>query len=112
MQTRKLLAIFTAMLFVALVAGPVVTSADAGLFRRGCCDCCKPPKEVVLEVCHPCKGKVPVTVCIPACCDGDPRVCYRDTIIGCGKTTFEWCCGHTVVVRWDRCGEPIIRQRG
>ena len=112
MQTRKLLALFSAMLFVALIVGPVASS-DAGLFRRGCCDCCcKPPKEVTLEVCHPCKGKVPVTVCIPACCEGDPSVCHRETIIGCGKTTFEWCCGHKVVVRFDRCGEPIVRQRG
>lgn len=92
---------------------PKCCSHRHGLFRRRCRECCTPPPSIkqTLTFCHPCTGcKVHVDVCIPGCCTGPPRVCYRDTIIGCGMYTYEWCCGHTVKVRFLKCGDVRVRQ--
>jgi hypothetical protein len=63
------------------------------------------PQHVVLRVCHPCTGcHYDVPVCLPACCEGAPRVCHQRTIIGCGRVVYEWCCGYRVVIRFTRHG--------
>lgn len=102
-----------------ILAASLATSgqAEAGLFSRLCPKpCCAPPPpvEVTLLVCHPCTGcKVPVTVCVPACCATEqPAVCSRAAIIGKQLTTFSYCCGYEVKVRWDHCGNPVVRTRG
>ena len=102
---------FLAMLLmssIGLTLSP--SSAEAGLFRR-CCPppapvCCEPTVEVQLLVCNPCTGcKVPVCVCVPLCCAAEyPSMCGKRTIIGQGKVVISWCCGHEVVVRFDRHG--------
>lgn len=82
--------------------------------QRDCGPACPPPppQHIVLQVCHPCTGcTIDVPVCVPACCTGAPTVCFRNTLIGNGKTVFEWCCGYQVVVRYTHCGYRVV-QRG
>jgi hypothetical protein len=63
------------------------------------------PQKILLHVCHPCTGcHYDVPVCLPACCEGAPRVCHHRTIIGCGRVVYEWCCGYRVVIRFPRGG--------
>ncbi len=58
-----------------------------------------------VEVCHPGTGcKHVVDLCLPCCCTGAPCVTQRCTLIGCGLVRYDWCCGCTVVIRFDRCG--------
>jgi hypothetical protein len=93
--------------------------ADAlGLCHRDCAPPCPPPPppppiKLVLQVCHPCTGcKIEIPVCLPACCIGEPCVRFQDTIIGEGKTVFEWKCGHKVVVRYTHSGGYHVHERG
>jgi hypothetical protein len=90
--------------------------ADAfGLCRRDCAPACPPPPPIklVLEVCHPCTGcKYEVPVCVPACCTDVPCVHFERTLIGYGKTVFEWKSGHTVVVRYPHSGGYRVIERG
>jgi hypothetical protein len=94
-------------------------NADAlGLCRRDCAPACPPPPppppiKLILEVCHPCTGcKYEVPVCLPACCVGEPCVHFENTLIGYGKTVFEWKCGHQVVVRYPHGGGYRVKERG
>ena len=81
--------------------------------RHTCCDPCLEPIKTTLTVCHPCTGcKIEVPVCLPGCCTGDPAVCDRGTLIGAGLTRFDWCCGFSVVVRYQRCGDITVIYRG
>lgn len=80
---------------------------------RDCRECCPPPIPIVLQVCHPCTGcHYDVKVCIPACCTDVPCVSHHRTIIGDGKTVYEWKSGHTVVVRFPSSGGYRVIQRG
>ena len=64
-----------------------------------------PQVPIVLEVCHPKTGcPLLVSVCVPACCQGPPCVRHQHTLIGAGKTTFTWACGHEVTVRYTHGG--------
>jgi hypothetical protein len=95
MKTIKLL---IGIAVAALALGVAIERADASFFHK-----CPPPppKEIILQVCHPCTGcTYNVPVCVPACCCGAPTVCFKDTLIGYGKVVFEWDCGHRVVVRF------------
>jgi hypothetical protein len=84
--------------------------ADAFGHRRDCCPP-PPPVEVVLQVCHPCTGcKHDIAVCVPACCVDAPCVHFEKTLIGCGKTVFDWKCGHRVVVRYTRGGYRVVER--
>lgn len=63
----------------------------------------------VLLVCHPCTGcKMPVEVCLPACCTGEPDIRCRRTVFGCGQTKYTWCCGYGVVLRFKKCGDVVV----
>jgi len=97
-----------------LLGGSGETEALA-LCRRDCPPPCPPPPpvKIILEVCHPCTGcKYEVPVCIPACCIGEPCVHFEKTLIGYGKTVFEWKCGHTVIVRFPHSGGYRVIERG
>ena len=88
-------------------------SSEADAFGRR--DCCPPPPpiEVVLQVCHPCTGcKYDVHVCVPACCVDTPCVHFEKTLIGYGKTVFEWQSGHKVIVRYPHSGGYRVVERG
>lgn len=64
-----------------------------------------PPVTVILPVCHPCTGcRYDVPVCIPACCVGAPCVRFERTLIGAGRTVYEWPTGYQVVVRYQKDG--------
>lgn len=93
----------TLILAAMLIAG-LALNAQANP-RGSCCPPPPPPQTVVLEVCHPCtECKFEVPVCIPACCQGTPSVCFQRTLIGSGKTVFEWSNGYRVVVRYTNGG--------
>ena len=81
--------------------------------RHTCCDPCLEPINTTLTVCHPCTGcTIEVPVCLPGCCTGSPTACDRGTLIGAGLTRFDWCCGFSVVVRYQRCGDITVVYRG
>jgi hypothetical protein len=101
-------------LALALVGGFLTTlpESQAGPLHGCCAPPCPPPppQNVVLVVCHPCTGcEFQVPVCIPACCQGAPSICFQHTLIGPGKAVFTWTCGHRVVVRFTRRGGYIVR---
>lgn len=74
--------------------------------------CCGNLVTFALPVCHPCTGcRTEVEVCLPDCCTGAPEVFSRKTLIGCGLTRFTWCCGHSVTVRFEDCGDLVVIYR-
>lgn len=98
-----------------VIGALVMCPAEGDASGRSCRDRCPPPPpiHVVLEVCHPCTGcKYDVMVCIPACCTDVPCVSHHRTLIGAGKTVYEWKSGHTVVVRFPSDGGYRVIQRG
>jgi hypothetical protein len=73
-----------------------------------CCDC-KPPVPLTLSVKNPCTGcAVDVSVCIPACCSGEPKVCCAPGIFGREVVNYEWCCGYNVKVAFKPCGDVLV----
>ena len=90
------------LMFGAVLAWP--STAVEGSHHRSYCPP-PPPHTVVLVVCHPCTGcNIEIPVCVPACCEGPPSTCFRRTLIGHGKTIFQWSCGYQVVVRYTHHG--------
>lgn len=86
-------------------------SADAFGGRRDCPPPC-PPQTVILGVCHPCTGcHFDVQVCIPGCVTGAPCVRFERTLIGQGRTVFEWSNGYRVIVRYQNGGGYRVVQR-
>jgi hypothetical protein len=95
-----------------IVAGCLaIAGSDAEAGHRCCCPP-PPPQKVVLVVSHPCTCcKYEIPVCIPACCQGTPAVCFQDTVVGYGKNVFEWSNGYRVVVRFPPGGGYRVIQR-
>lgn len=78
-----------------------------------CCDSCKPPKQIVLKVKNPCTGcETDVPVCIPACCEGEPKVCTGTGFLGRDVVEYEWCCGFSVKVAFKHCGDLLVSTWG
>jgi len=78
-----------------------------------CCDPCKPPVQAVLHVKNPCTCcPVDVPVCLPNCCCGEPKIDCKKTLLGDGMVSYSWCCGVTVNIRFDRCGDVLVTYRG
>ena len=79
-----------------------------------CCGCCPEPTfETVLEATSPetcCTVAIPV--CLPACCEGCPCVKARPTLLGCGEVRFDYCCGVSVVARFQKCGDILVTYHG
>lgn len=103
-----------APLLFALVLGVPARGTAHGLCRDRCPPPPPPPPiTVVLKVCHPCTGcAYDVKVCVPACCTDVPCVSHHHTLIGDGKTVFEWRSGHKVIVRFPSAGGYRVFQRG
>jgi len=81
--------------------------------RKPCCDPCKPPIKAVLCVKNPCTCcPVEVPVCLPSCCCGEPKVSCRKAVLGAGVVTYDWCCGVSVTVRFDKCGDVLVTYHG
>jgi hypothetical protein len=93
----------TIKLILTVLVLAVVLAVPAGHHRDYCPP--PPPQTVVLVVCHPCTDcKFEIPVCIPACCEGAPSMCFQRTLVGCGRTVFQWSCGYRVVVRYTHNG--------
>jgi len=80
-QRAQLASLRTAKLEAGCDAPKEVCCPDPCIVYRHCgpklCCNCDPPKEIVLKVKDPCTGcVVEVPICLPACCEGEPEVCY------------------------------------
>jgi hypothetical protein len=93
--------------------GPSVDYRAHRVCRKVCCGCAA-PMEATLDVQDPCCcGRVvPVTVCLPACCEGCPAVSSRCGLFGRGIVTYDWCCGYKVRVVFDRRGDVTVHTYG
>jgi hypothetical protein len=77
----------------------------------GCC--VEPTYETVLTPTSPetCRT-VAVPVCLPACCDGCPCETSRCTLFGCGQVRYDYACGCSVLVRFQKCGDILVTYVG
>lgn len=78
---------------------------------QGCCE--EPTYETVLCVTSPetcCTVNVPV--CLPACCQGCPCESSRCTLFGCGQVRYDYGCGCSVIVRFQKCGDILVIYEG
>ena len=78
---------------------------------QGCCE--EPTYETVLCVTSPetcCSVNVPV--CLPVCCQGCPCESSRCTLFGCGQVRYDYGCGCSVVVRFQKSGDILVVYHG
>lgn len=77
-----------------------------------CCECCEPQKAV-MTVTDPCccDRTAEIPICLPGCCEGEPRVC-ESVCLGRGVVEFEWCCGFRVRVVFQKCGDIAVHTYG
>ena len=77
----------------------------------GCCP--EPTYETVLTPTSPetcCTVAVPV--CLPACCQGCPCESSRCTLLGCGQVRYDYACGCSVIVRFQKSGDILVIYEG
>jgi hypothetical protein len=55
---------------------------------------------------------VNVPVCLPACCQGCPCETSRCTLLGCGQVRYDYGCGCSVIVRFQKCGDILVTYVG
>jgi hypothetical protein len=90
---------------------PCITYRHRG--PKLCCDCCKPPVETVIKVKDPCTCcEIEIPICMPACCEGEPTVCWTTGIFCRDVAVYEWCCGFQVRVAFKKCGDLIVTTWG
>jgi hypothetical protein len=53
-----------------------------------------------------------VPVCLPACCQGCPCETSRCTILGCGQVRYDYACGCSVIVRFQKSGDILVIYEG
>jgi len=77
----------------------------------GCCE--QPTYETVLNPTSPetC-ATVAVPVCLPACCQGCPCQTSRCTLFGCGQVKYDYACGCSVIVRFQKHGDILVTYVG
>jgi hypothetical protein len=78
---------------------------------RGCCP--EPTYETVLTPTSPetcCTVNVPV--CLPACCQGCPCETSRCTLLGCGQVRYDYGCGCSVIIRFQKSGDILVTYVG
>jgi hypothetical protein len=82
--------------------------------RKVCCNSCLPPVSTVLMVKDPCVCGclVPVPVCLPACCTGEPTVCAHPGIFGRTVVEYDWCCGYRLRLVFDKHGGLTVHSYG
>jgi hypothetical protein len=69
--------------------------------------------QVVLQVpdyCCCCLVEVPV--CVPACCTEAPSICSHKGLFGRDVVEYSWCCGYSIKVVFDRCGDVTVHYYG
>ena len=78
---------------------------------KGCC--AEPTYETVLNPTSPetCKT-VAVPVCLPACCQGCPCETSRCTLLGCGQVRYDYACGCSVIIRFQKHGDILVTYAG
>ncbi|MBX7166806.1 MAG: hypothetical protein K1X74_10715 [Pirellulales bacterium] len=109
-QLKRMSQVLVLALLLVAAAGNTAQAARLGLLCPPP-DCCT--KTFTVIVCHPCTGcEIPIDLCIPCCCDGCPVVSERCTLIGAGLVRYDWCCGFTAVIRFDKCGGYKVHYRG
>ncbi|MBM4021164.1 MAG: hypothetical protein FJ284_02795 [Planctomycetes bacterium] len=82
--------------------------------RKHACGCCpEPTYETVLMPTSPetCRA-VAVPVCLPACCQGCPCESSRCTLFGCGQVRYDYACGWSVIVRFQKSGDILVIYEG
>jgi hypothetical protein len=90
---------------------PCITYRHRG--PKLCCGCCQPGVPTVLAVKNPCTGcPVEVSVCLPACCTGEPKVCCGTGFLCRDVVEYEWCCGYSVRVAFMHCGNVLVTTWG
>ena len=90
---------------------PCITYRQCG--PKLCCGPCQPPVETVLKVKNPCTGcESDVTVCRPACCTGEPKICFTTGFLGRNVVEYEWCCGYSVRVAFKHTGDLLVTTWG
>ena len=78
-----------------------------------CCGCEPPAQEVTFKVKNPCTGcETDVTVCMPACCKGEPEICCGTGLFRRDVVNYEWCCGYRVKVVFKKCGDLLVTTWG
>jgi len=78
---------------------------------NGCC--VEPTYETVLQATSPetcCTVAIPV--CLPACCQGCPCETSRCTLFGCGQVRYDYACGSSVIVRFQKGGDILVTYVG
>ena len=78
---------------------------------KGCCE--EPTYQTVLTPTSPetcCTVNVPV--CLPACCQGCPCETSRCTLFGCGQVRYDYGCGCSVIIRFQKCGDICVTYVG
>ncbi|MFM7519475.1 MAG: hypothetical protein ACKO9B_03280 [Planctomycetota bacterium] len=81
--------------------------------RHGAGCCAEPTWETVLTPCSPETGRsVSVPVCLPACCQGCPCETSRCTLFGCGLVKYDYGCGCSVHVRFQKHGDILVTYIG
>jgi hypothetical protein len=75
-----------------------------------CCDCNAPPEiKTVLQVKNPATCcVVPIPICLPGCCTGEPCVSSRCGILGRGIVRYDYCCGVKIIVTFRACGDIVV----
>jgi len=81
--------------------------------KHGAGCCVEPTYETVLNPVSPetCRA-VAVPVCLPACCQGCPCETSRCTLFGCGQVRYDYACGCSVVVRFQKHGDILVTYHG
>ena len=81
--------------------------------KHGAGCCVEPTFETVLHATSPetCRT-VAVPVCLPACCEGCPCETSRCTLFGCGQVRYDYGCGCSVIVRFQKSGDILVTYVG
>jgi hypothetical protein len=90
---------------------PCIEYRHAGLRRACCCEC--GTIQTVLQVKDPCTCcVVAVPVCLPVCCTDTPEGCGRCGLFGRSIVRYDYCCGVSIIVTFNKCGDILVTYRG
>lgn len=74
---------------------------------------CSKTMEMVLLVKHPCKCcYVEVPICMPVCCEGEPKTWCKSALLGREMVVYQWCCGFRAVVLFKPNGDITVHYHG
>jgi len=82
------------------------------LRKTSCCSCGTIRQVLMVDDPCCCGKTIAIPVCLPDCCDDQPKSSGHCGPLGRGVTTFHWCCGYKVKVVVDRCGDVTVHSYG